>query len=230
MSQFGVDKAQVLKDFATYGAAPPYAHDPRLHESALFHSNDMATKGFQEHNGSAGEQFFERIDKTGYQYSFCEENIFAYADDVEYANGAFLIDWGNPDIGHRMAMLDLDGRKRDVGIAVVEHPASSKVGPLVITEDFGMPFDSKRLLVGVAYRDANGNHLYDEGEGVAGLKIVPDTGDTYAVTSTSGGYAIPMKPGTGAFKVQIQDDAGTALDQQDAKLDQENTKVDFILE
>ena len=229
IAQFNVDKNKVISDFAKYAPVPPLAHDPRLHESALFHSNDMSTHEFQEHNGSAGEQFFERIDKTGYKYSFCEENIFAYARDVEDANGAFLIDWGNPDIGHRMAMLDLDGEKRDVGIAIVENTTSTKVGPLIVTEDFGMPFDSKRLLVGVAYRDMNGNGVYDEGEGVAGLKVVPNAGDTYAVTSTSGGYAIPMTPGAGAFKVQIQDDAGTAIDQQDTSLDKFNVKVDFIV-
>lgn len=234
IAQFGVNKAQVVNDFMGYMPVPPFAFDPKLHDSALFHSNDMSTNQFQDHTGSKGDTFDQRITNAGYKWSAIEENIFAHAKDVEECNAAFLIDWGNPDLGHRKALLDLEsqvGRIRDIGIAIVENTKSAQVGPLVVTQDFGFPIDStNRYLVGVVYKDDNMNGLYDEGEGVAGMKIVPDHGDTYAITSTSGGFAIPFKKGLGAFKVQVQNDGGEALDQKDAEIQGENTKVDFIVQ
>jgi uncharacterized protein YkwD len=230
IAQFAVDKNQVVKDFMSYAPVPPLAFDPRLMASSKEHSIDMATAGVQQHDGTDGSQFFERITKAGYQYSFCSENIFSYAESPEYCNAAFAIDWGNPDLGHRKALLDLDGQKRDIGISVVENPPSPKVGPLVVTEDFGEPLQDKhRYLVGVVYRDQNGNGAYDPGEGLGGMNVVPDTGDTYAVTSMSGGYAIPFNPNVGAFKVQLQDTTGKAVDQKDTSLAADNVKVDFVV-
>jgi uncharacterized protein YkwD len=231
MVQFKVDKAQVVKDFMGYKSVPPLAIDSHLLESSRFHSNDMSTKEFQQHNGSAGESFDQRITKAGYKWSGVAENIFASAKDVEECNAAFLIDWGNPDLGHRKNLLDLEnGRSRDIGVGIVLNTTSSKVGPLIVTEDFGFPAsDAHRLLVGVAYKDTNANGRYDEGEGVADMKIVPNKGDSYAVTSVSGGYAIPVTQKSGAFKVQIQDASGVALDEKDTELDADNVKLDFVL-
>lgn len=228
--QFAVDKQKVVSDFMSYSPVPPLAFDPHLLASSKEHSIDMATAGVQQHDGTDGSKFFDRITKAGYSYSFCSENIFSYAESPEYCNAAFAIDWGNPDLGHRQALLDLDGAKRDIGISIVENPSSPAVGPLVVTEDFGEPLkDTHRYLVGVAYTDANGNGAYDPGEGKAGLSVVPSTGDTYAVTSKSGGYAIPFQPNAGAFKVQIQDASGAALLEKDANLAADNVKVDFVL-
>ncbi len=230
IGQFGVNTQQVVSDFNGYTPVPPLAFDPKLLASSKFHSEDMAKNGFQEHDGSGGEHFFDRIKTAGYQYSFCSENIFSYAKSPEHCNAALLIDWGNPELGHRLTLLDIDGAKRDIGISIVEHPASSAVGPLVVTEDFGEPISDKhRYLVGVAYKDMNQNGIYDAGEGLAGMNIVPNAGDTYAVTSMSGGFAIPFTVNAGAFKVQIQDAQGVALDQKDTSLAADNVKVDFVI-
>jgi uncharacterized protein YkwD len=229
--QYMVDKAKVVSDFKGYSPVAPLAFDPRLLASSKVHSIDMATNGFQEHDGTDGKHFYDRITAAGYSYSYCAENIFSYADSPEECNAAFGIDWGNPDLGHRLALLDIDGAKRDIGISIVENPPSTKVGPEVVTEDFGEPLtDKHRYLVGVAYNDQNGNGAYDPGEGLAGMNIVPDQGDTYAVTSMSGGYAIPFNPMVGPFHVQIQDSTGKALQQKDTELAADNVKVDFVIQ
>lgn len=229
--QFAVDKAQVVADFEGYAPVPPLAFDPHLMASSLVHSNDMADNGFQEHDGSKGEDFAERITDAGYAWSFISENIFAYASSVPQCNAAFLIDWGNPDLGHRRALLDMDGDKRDIGISIVERPnGPNDVGPLVVTQDFGMPAsDPRRYIVGVVYDDDNGNGLYDAGEGIEGVRVVPDVGDTYAITSKSGGYAIPMSPRAGDVRVQVQAGSGDALDETLVSLDGANVKADFAL-
>lgn len=230
MAQFNVDPLEVVADFAGYAPVPPLAFDAALMASSKFHSEDMAQNGFQEHDGSAGESFDQRITDAGYDWSFIAENIFAYAESVPYCHAAFLIDWGNPGLGHREAILDLDGEKRDIGISIIENPPSPAVGPLVVTQDFGMPLtDKSRYLLGVAYVDSDGDGAYDAGEGRAGLSIVVEGGDAYAVTGASGGYAVPMGQGAGAVKVQVQSAAGKALIEHDATMADDNVKVDFVL-
>jgi hypothetical protein len=230
MKAFKVDPQQVVADFETYSAVPPLAFDPALMQSSRFHSLDMAAKGFQQHNGSAGESFDQRITKAGYKWSFVSENIFSYAKNIIEAHDAFLIDWGNPDLGHRKALLDLEGRQRDIGISIVEMSGPNNVGPLVVTQDFGHPADdSKRYVLGVVYQDKNVNGAYEPGEGLAGYSVVGNTGDFFAVTSMSGGYAIPFPKNQGPLSVQVQTPEGVAVDQHVTALVGENVKVDFVL-
>ena len=233
MQQFNVDEQQLRDDFATYVAVPPLSFDVRLMESSRFHSEDMAKNGFQEHDGSAGESFDQRIDKVGYKWSFLSENIFAYANSVPYCHAGFMVDWGNAEPGHRMAILDIDGPKRDIGISIIEDPQSGNVGPLVVTQDFGAPAGSppnaQKFVVGVAFDDLNDNGLYDHGEGLEGLHIVVEKSDYYAVTSRSGGFSVPMPADAGLVKVQIQDQSRFVLDQKETTLEGESVKVDFKL-
>jgi hypothetical protein len=55
------------------------------------------------------------------------------------------------------------------------------------------------FITGVAYQDGNSNGFYDPGEGISGMNITPNRGDWYAVTSSSGGYAIPVPANSGAY-------------------------------
>lgn len=233
MKQFGTSEEQLRADFMTYSPVPPLSFDPKLMVSARAHSEDMATKGFQDHDGSDGSSFKDRIDEAGYDWSFISENIFAYAESVPYCHAAFMVDWGNPDPGHRKAILDIDGQKRDIGISIIEQPSNNKVGPLVVTQDFAMPMkppaNAARYIVGVAYRDLDGSGTYTPGEGLAGHAIVPERGDFHAITSTSGGFSVPIPREPGALKVQIQDEKSYVLDQVEITLTGDNVKLDFVL-
>lgn len=239
MKAFNVNKQTVINDFKTYKAVPPLVFNPSLLASSKVHSNEMLKTGVQAHNSPpcqvvagtcTGPGFDVRITNAGYKWSFISENIFAFAKRIVEANDAFLVDWGNPDLGHRKALLDLDGPQRDIGISIVEMSGPNMVGPLIVTQDFGWPQDeSKRYVLGVVYHDLNGNAFYDPGEGIAGFSVVPNSGDTFAVTSMSGGYAIPFPKAAGAVKVQVQTPDGKALDQKDTALAGDNVKVDFIL-
>ena len=230
IQQFGVDKQEVIDDFKGYPPVPPLAFDARLMVSARGHSLDMAENGFQEHDGTDGRQFFERIEDAGYQFSFCSENIFAYAESIPYAHAAFLIDWGVPALGHRLTTLDLDGEKIHIGISVVEDPPHPDVGPLVITQDLGMPLsDGERYLVGVVYRDADGDGAFDAGEGLEGLRVVPERGEAWDATAPGGGYTMPFEKGEGQIKVQVQSSEGVVLAEHQVVLEQDNVKLDFAL-
>jgi hypothetical protein len=232
MQQFGTSEELVRSDFMTYAPVPPLSFDEKLMASARAHSEDMAVNGFQDHDSSDGKSFDQRIDAAGYDWAFISENIFAYAESVPYCHAAFMVDWGNPEPGHREAILDVDGEKRDIGISIIEQPQSPDVGPLVVTQDFAMPLkppaNAARYIVGVAYRDLDSSGTYTPGEELAGLSIVPERGDFYAVTSASGGFSVPISRDPGPIKVQLQED-GFVIVQSEIDLTGENVKLDFAL-
>ncbi len=112
-----------------------------------------------------------------------------------------------------MGMNDLPsfdyGTLREIGVGLARNPNSGGQ-PLswYITQDFGVVYDMSSgsfaptiipFLVGVVYTDLDSDGFYTPGEGAGGITVMPDVGDDFAVTSTSGGYAFPLKnlpPGT----------------------------------
>lgn len=226
---FDVNKNRVVSDFQSYEAVPPLAFDARLMQSARVHSIDMAENEFQEHEGSAGESPWDRLDDAGYEYIAASENIYAYAESVDECNAAFLIDWGNVDLGHRAALLDFEDRMVNIGISIIAVPDGREVGPYSITQDFGTTDNETRYVVGVAYHDRNRNEQYDAGEGQAGLDVVLDRGNYHAVTSASGGYAIPVAADAGSLRIQLQASSRSVVQENEVEVEGENVKVDFVL-
>ena len=52
--------------------------------------------------------------------------------------------------------------------------------------------DGGRFVLGVVYRDANGNHAYDVGEGQAGTPVAIPAAGVATRTGPGGGYALPV--------------------------------------
>ena len=161
-SHYGVSAAALLSDFASYAAKPPLAMNTQLMASARGHSQDMATRGFQQHNSSDGTTFSQRISNQGYNWSGAGENIYAYSEGAFFGHVGFNADWGVPTLDHRHNIMNSEPGSplfREVGISCV--PSSKPgFGPMVITQDFARPMDSTvAYVVGVVYNDANGNGL-----------------------------------------------------------------------
>src|SRR6185312_6829254 len=102
------------------------------------------------------------------------ENAYAYAQSVDQAMEAFLIDWGVSDLGHRRNLLQPDATPDqyygEVGIGIV--PTNKpNFGPLVITQDFAHKANSQPEILGVAYNDKNGNGSYDLNEGQGNVEV-----------------------------------------------------------
>src|SRR5437764_768751 len=77
---------------------------------------------------------------------------------------------------------------------------NSKVGPLVVTQDFATKAGSKAELLGVAYNDKNGNGQYDQGEGQGNVEVDATNNATGQTVSTAtwdngGGYQLALDPG-----------------------------------
>lgn len=227
---FGVDKNKVRSDFQNYPVRPPLAFHPQLIQAARNHSRDMQQNDFQGHNGSDGSTLQQRLQRVGYTgASAIGENVFAYARSMWHAHCGFNVDWGADNqqtLGHRRNIMNFDGTivYNEIGIGVVQdnNPAT-QVGPYIVTEDFAA--SGEVYIVGVVYRDQNGNGFYDIGEGLSGVTITPSRGNYYAVTSTSGGYAIPVTGLTGSITLTAQGGGITAS--KTVTLTGKNVKVDF---
>ena len=196
---FNVDTALLQAEFASYMPKPPAAFDRRLYEAARLHSEDLIARDAQDHEGQ-----IDRINAAGFQYSAVRVNVFAFAQSALNAHAAFNIDWGGPDggvqegRGHRTALMSLVEDLSNVGIAAVpDDNPDTKVGPLVMSDDFAQPIVNEmdhfnRFIVGTVWTDRNANDRYDPGEGFAGVTVTPNQGQYFAVTSAGGGYAIPI--------------------------------------
>ncbi len=194
---FQVDTALLRQEFATYPSRPPLAFNAELLQAARLHTNDMATNNFQSHVGSNGFTFDKRIGNAGYTGigRWIGENIFAYGTSIWHCQAAFLVDWGNPELGHRHNLLNFgstDSIATEIGIGLknVPSPQPGHVGPVIVTQDLGNL--GRRFVTGVVYNDKNNNNFYDQGEGMPNITITPSQGAYYAITTASGGYSIPM--------------------------------------
>lgn len=232
ISFFNISKSLVQQQFSTYPAKGPLAFNAQLIQAARNHSNDMRTNQFQGHTGSNGSTMDQRINQAGYTgWSGAGENVFSYARSVWHAHAGFNIDWGGDNqvtLGHRQNIMNYTGSQfREVGIGILTVQQPSQVGPLVVTQNFGVKGTTK-FITGVVYKDLNNNNFYDIGEGLAGVQVMPTTGTFYATTSTSGGYAIPYT-GTGNMTVTASGGELPAPIIRNIQLSSENVKLDFIL-
>ena len=177
-------------EFASYPTVAPLAFHPQLIQSARAHSQDMITNRYFAHVNRAGQDPSARAAAAGYSIGVGENIAGSGAsngDEIFQSHFDLLVDYNNIDLahpyGHRYNVLD--SAYSEIGIGV----AGPRVGGM-ITQDFGAP--ARSYLLGVAYQDGNANGRYDEGEGMAGVTVTPDSGNWLAVTSASGGYAIPV--------------------------------------
>ncbi|MBU1168661.1 MAG: hypothetical protein KKD44_03765 [Proteobacteria bacterium] len=202
VNYFGVDLDLLMAEFAAIEAKPPAAFDVRLYNAAKVHSDDLILRDAQDHNDQ-----FTQVTDAGFSFVAIRGNVFSYTKSAVHGHAGFNIDWGvdptgmQPERGHRLAIMSMDGDYSNVGIAMVsETDSTTEVGPLVTTGNYAKANESSpnhynRFLVGTVWEDLNDNGMYDTGEGMENITIRPDQGSYYAVTANSGGYAIPVSAG-----------------------------------
>lgn len=237
---FDVDLAVMQSQFASIAAAPPVAPNEDLTEAARRHSQDMLAKSFQSHTGSDGSSFDQRIADAGYHYSTVGENIYANAESVFHGHAGFEVDWGFGPSGMQTPPVHRDAVHkasfREVGVGVVfgsneppptgQIPGARRVGPQLVTQEFGTRQGATPLITGVVYFDLNGNNFYDIGEGVGGVNVSVSGTATQAVTARSGGYAVPVA-GNGDYTVTFSGLGITTFNEQVTVTSLQNEKADF---
>jgi hypothetical protein len=233
IQHYGVNIDQALEDIANTAPVQPLAWSDTLASTALEQSQYEADNQIQTHQGAGEADLLQRLNDAGYtnpaEYG---ENSYAYAQSVDHAMKAFLIDWGVSSDGHRGNLLQMNTPDSktysEVGIGIVATDPGSQVGPFVMTQDFGRPANFQPQVVGVVYDDQNGNRMYDPGEGQGGVTIVVDdaNGNEVAETTTwdSGGYQIPLSPGN--YSVSAVEN-GQVIKTQSVTIGSDNVEVDF---
>lgn len=215
---FGVDTDEMISQFTTQPqSAQPLSFNPKLIEAARLHSQDQFNNVFQGHVSSSnpvspnqpGDDLRARVTHQNYTtQSGLGENVFASADSVWEGHVAFDVDWGSGPFGmqsppgHRNSNHNTLYREIGIGIVLGTNTnGSNDVGPLVVTQDFGYVVGDTPYITGVVYYDLNGNSFYDIGEGLPGVMVeITGINDFYAITSTSGGYSLPVS-GNSTYEV-----------------------------
>ena len=209
---------------------PPLAMNKNLLTAARDHSADMYARSYFDHEYEGGPNPFERMIAAGYQHNAAGENIaaatFSGAANLE---DALMIDQDYFERGHRANLLGTDsitGTFSEIGIGYFTSSITNQMGyGSYLTQDFGLA-GTTSFLVGVVYNDANGNNFYDIGEGMSGVTVMPSSGNFYAITSTSGGYAFPVAS-SGQITITASGGALAAQISKTVTLEGINLKVDF---
>jgi len=210
--------------FDSYLRQPPFALNATLLTLSRGWSQTQKDTDTQAHPSDLGQYFTD----SGYSWSSVGQSIFAFTEDMLHAHAAFAIDWGQaidagtgrPGIGHRKNLMNVDDTAqrdyREVGVGVLQkpNPGQNEVGPKIVTIDFARPVDPDiRFVTGVCYADENANGEYDLGEGISGVRIDVESSTFYAITSASGGYAVPLDKDDGQVEITTTPtaDAGSAV-------------------
>ena len=231
---FGVDLAMMQSEFAALAARPPLALNAQLTQAARGHTTDLFTHAFQGHVGTDGRDLGTRVTATGYAWNRLGENVYSFADSTWAGHVGFQVDWGPGGTGGMQAgrghRANIHGDFREVGIGVYFGTKTNAgtgvtVGPQLVTQDFGS--SSQVFVTGVAYYDLNVDRAYTPGEGVGGLTVEVSGASYYAVTTDSGGYAVPVPSATTTRTVTF---TGPDLSQSTTVglISGQNSKADFI--
>ncbi|MES2764252.1 MAG: CAP domain-containing protein [Bacteroidota bacterium] len=228
---FNINTNTVKTQFAGYPSRPPLAFNEKLISAARKHSQWMKDNNTQSHTGANGTSPFQRMNNEGYTgWSNAGENVAAYARSLWHGHAGFNVDWGTQnqiDLGHRENIMNFKNfTYTEIGVGIIHASGGgNQVGPMIITHDFGRRADY--FLTGVVFKDNNNNGFYDVGEGVSGVTVTPSKGTFYAITSSSGGYAIPMTNVSGPVSVTASGTGIGGSATKNVSFSGENVKLDF---
>jgi uncharacterized protein YkwD len=193
---------------------PPLALNRFLLAAARNHSQWLLNNQQFSHTGENGTDPGGRMTDAGYSFigswNYAENISFQgttqvpdVADLVAASHDGLFVDEGIEGRGHRINLLNKASREVGIGIRVGPWEQSGRLYNVAMsTQDFASSDGSHpAYLVGVIFRDDNQDGFYTVGEGVGSVTVMPDRGNYYAISSASGGYAIPLGRLTGQMTV-----------------------------
>lgn len=235
LQYFGVSGSALASQWAGLSAAQPLAWSDGLLNSSKIHNQKMIAADSQSHQLPGEASIGSRITAAGYaNWNALGENIYAYSNTVSYGHAGFAIDWGfgangiQSPAGHRINIMNKS--YREVGISVIaENNASTQVGPLVITQDFGARSNQgNSYLLGVVYSDTNSSNTYNAGEGRGGVtvSISGSSGSFTTTTMTAGGYQLQVP--SGSYTITFSGGGLSSAITKSVTVGSTNVKVDGI--
>lgn len=234
MDYYGESISAATSSIANARPKQPLAWNGKLAAAAVMQSQHQANTGVQSHTGPNGMDLNARMAANGYDGEVIStENAYAYAQSVDNAMQAFLMDWGVADKGHRRNIqqnnVGNEHSYNEVGVGIIS-TSNRNLGPLVVTQNFARSAKNPTpKLLGVIYNDFNRNDFYTPGEGIDMVQIRAQnltTGEVITVNNwDSGGYQMDLSPGR--YRVSARRGM-KALGVQDVTVANENVKIDFV--
>jgi uncharacterized protein YkwD len=182
-------------------AKQPLAFHPKLLQTARGHSDWMLEEDAFSHTGLNGSTPTERAASYGYDFSVAENIAYQSTSSTPNYNTFTLTTHENlfKSSSHRPNLMEPSFSVVGLGLRTgkFREKTGDDLNALMVTQNFssgGDSFDSGPFLVGVVYKDLNSHGAYDLGEGLPDVRVEPNFGGYHAVTSQSGGYAVPLPP------------------------------------
>jgi Ca2+-binding RTX toxin-like protein len=210
----------------------PLVFNSHLLDSSRSHTQwmlDTNTFSHDENGTGLGVHLSDRLNAVGYNYSAAAENIASVGTT------------GTPDVnlftrlnhenlftssGHRRNLLN--DTYREIGIGSLEG-AFQGYNSVVVTQNFGLSFNSAMFLTGVAFDDlVVDNNFYNVGEGLRGILVTAKNSSGQSFTTTTmdaGGYQLPLAAGT--YNVTFSVGGTTVGFVPGVAISNKNVKVDF---
>lgn len=235
-ARFGIDLNQGLAPGTiTPDPKQPLAFQPQLISSARAHSDWMLSVDVFSHDGVNASTPGDRMESAGYVFS----GSWGWGENIAWRGSTGMIDANAIVIAQHEGLFKSPGHREnicegffdEVGIGARTGAFTSlgtAYNAVMATQNFARSASTPGpLVLGVVYRDTNRDGAYSAGEGLAGVTVTPASGDYYAVTSASGGYAFPMASTSGTLEVTF---SGASLPSPVARtvtLSSSNVKLDF---
>ena len=205
-SRLGIDLNQGLaRGSISTAAKPPLSFHPNLIKSARGHSRWMLDNDVFSHTGVGNSDSGQRMAAAGYVFS----GVWNRAENIGSSRTPGLIDLDlEASARHDSLFLSPDHRTnlcnlalKNIGLGIL---AGRFLGLNASMVTQNMAFSAsypETLLTGVVFIDKDGDDFYDIGEGVPGVTVVTEGSGWTAVTSASGGYAVPYVGTSGQLDV-----------------------------
>ena len=235
-ARLGLDLNEGLPpDTLTPDPKPPLGFHPQLIEAARAHSDWMLATDIFDHDGLDGSTPGDRMTAAGYAFTGSwrwGENLAWQGTTGEADLTAFTVEeheglFRSPV--HRVNLLEANFDEVGIGVRTGEFTADGvDYNAVMATQNFARSSGTPGpLVLGVVFRDQDGDRFYSVGEGLAGVTVMPSRGDSYAVTSASGGFAFPSAGTSGTIVLTISGPGVAAPLTKTVALVATNVKVDF---
>lgn len=181
-------------------AKPPLAFNAALIQAARAHSRWMLSTGNFSHTGSGGSDAGSRMEKAGYDFS----GSWTRSENIGYGSTGGKADPASEILARHSSLFQSPQHRKnicqagslEVGLGIASGAfGKDKGNAVVVTQDFAANGHSVPMVTGVVFQDRDGDGFYGLGEGVAGVTVRPEGVNAEAVTSSSGGYAVPCTAG-----------------------------------
>ncbi len=217
-------RAESQAAWRTYSQEPPLVFNQNLALVGNQWSIAMRSADRQAQTLPGQPGLLTRMGQNGYPAFWSGQLVNGYAADVLTAYASWAVDWGQvldpttgrPGLWNRAAIINhqnqafLDFVEVGPGFVRRDNPPPGGVGPLVATLVLGTRAGANlRYVTGVVYEDKDFDQMWDPGEGLPGVRIDVNRSSSYAISSSSGGYAVPVDGFAGAVTIRATGVAGT---------------------